>query len=67
MEGGVVRGDSDLWRLSVRKWQRPEPVPPHPHRLVADVDPAFEQQVLHVPQAQGVLHVHHHQADHLGR
>ncbi len=28
----------------------PEPVPTHPHRLVADVDPAFEQQVLDIPQ-----------------
>ena len=48
--------------------QQTEPVPPHPHRLVADVDPAFEQQVLDVPEAQGVLRVHHHhQADHFGR
>ena len=29
--------------------QRPEPVPPVPHRLMADVDPALEQQVLYVP------------------
>jgi hypothetical protein len=29
---------------------RPEPVLPEPHRLVRDVDPAFVQQVLDVPQ-----------------
>jgi hypothetical protein len=46
---------------------RPEPVPPHPHGLVADVDAALEQQVLYVPQRQRVTDVHHHhQADHLG-
>ena len=26
-----------------------EPVPPEPHRLVADVDAAFEQQVFDLP------------------
>jgi hypothetical protein len=46
---------------------RAEPVPPHPHGLVADVDAALEQQVLDVPQRQRETHVHHHdQADHLG-
>ena len=45
--------------------QRPEPVPPHPHRLATQVDPALEQQIFHVPQAQWLLHVHqYHQADH---
>jgi len=29
---------------------RPEPVPPEPHRLVRDVDPAFVQQFLDVLQ-----------------
>ncbi|MET0587798.1 MAG: hypothetical protein ABWZ75_04680 [Novosphingobium sp.] len=29
--------------------QRAETVPPQPHRLMADVDPALEQQVLDVP------------------
>ena len=29
---------------------RPEPVPPEPHRLVTNVNPAFEQQVLHIAQ-----------------
>ena len=27
-----------------------EPVPPMLHRLVAEVDPAFEEQVVNVPQ-----------------
>ncbi|MEO6716698.1 MAG: hypothetical protein ABIM50_05555 [Novosphingobium sp.] len=31
---------------------RPEPVPPLPHGLVADVDAAFEEQVLDIPQRQ---------------
>jgi hypothetical protein len=36
--------------------------------LMADIDAAFGQQVLHVSQRQRVLHVHHdHEADHLGR
>ena len=32
--------------------QRTGPVPPQPHRLMADVDPALEQQILYVPQRQ---------------
>lgn len=32
---------------------RPEPIPPQPHCLVADVDPPLEQQVLHVPNDRG--------------
>ena len=27
---------------------RPEPMPPEPHRLVADVDPSLVKQILHV-------------------
>ena len=47
---------------------RAEPVPPKPHRLVADVDAALEQQVLDVAQRQRVADVHHHhQPDDLGR
>ena len=46
---------------------RPEPVPPEPHCLVAEVNPALEKQVLDVPQAQRKTHVqHHHQTDHFG-
>jgi len=48
--------------------QGTKPVPPEPHRLVADVDTPVEQQVLDIPQAQRKPHVHqHHQADHLRR
>ena len=47
---------------------RAKAVPPQPHRLMADVDAALGQQVLHIPQRQRVLHVHHHhEADHLRR
>src|SRR5208337_1089826 len=47
---------------------RAEPVPPKPDRLVADVDPALDQEILDVAQRQRVLHVHHHdQTDHFWR
>ena len=45
---------------------RAEPVPPQTHRLVADIDPALEQQVLDIAQRERVADVHHdHQPDHL--
>ena len=48
--------------------QRPEPVPPHPYRLIAQIDPALEQQVFYISKAERVFHLHHHhEADHLGR
>ena len=48
--------------------QRPKPVPPVPHRLAAEIDPALEQQVFDVAQRQRKPHLHHyHQADDLGR
>src|SRR5262245_45708165 len=34
--------------------RRTEPVPPEPHRLVTDIDPTFEQQILDLPQRQGI-------------
>jgi hypothetical protein len=47
--------------------QRPEPVPPVANRLMADVNAALSQQVLHVPEAERVLHVQKdRQANHLG-
>src|SRR5690606_28835863 len=47
---------------------RPEPMPPEPHGLVADVDAAFVQQVFDTPQRERKADVHHHrQADDLGR
>ena len=38
--------------------QWPEAVPPEPDRLVADLDPALSQEILHIPERQQVLHVH---------
>lgn len=47
---------------------RPEAVPPKPRRLIADIDATLGQQVLHVPQRQRVLHIHHdHRPDNLRR
>jgi hypothetical protein len=44
-----------------------EPVPPEAHRLMTDVDAAFEQQVLDLAQRKWVAHIHHHrQANDLG-
>jgi hypothetical protein len=45
---------SDLCRK-----HRTKPVPPEPHGLMADVDPALGQQILDVAQRQRVSHVHH--------
>ena len=51
-----------------RSKKRPEPVPPKPHRLVADLNPALVQQVLDVAQRKRKPDVHHYrQADDLGR
>jgi len=48
--------------------QRAKPVPPEPHRLVAQINAALEQQVRHVPQRQREADVHQdHQPDHLRR
>lgn len=47
---------------------RAEPGPPQPHRLVADVEPSLEQQVLDIPQRQRVADVHlYDRPDHLRR
>ena len=52
----------------LRSKHRPKPVPPEPHRLVADIDATFEQHVLNLAQRQRVADVHHHrEADDLGR
>jgi len=46
---------------------RADPVPPKPYRFMADINAAFEQQVLDLPQGQRIPNVHHHrQADDLG-
>ncbi len=45
-----------------------EAVPPEPHRLVADIDTSFEQQIFDLSQRERIPDVHHHrEADHLGR
>ena len=45
-----------------------EPVLPELHRLVAQVDPALEQQFFDITQRQREPHVHHHdQPIHLRR
>ena len=36
---------------------RTEPVPPEPHRFVADIDAAFEQQIFDLPQRQRIADV----------
>lgn len=46
--------------------KRTEPVSPMAHRLVAEVDTALEQQVLHVPQRKRIAEIQHdHHPDHL--
>ena len=55
-----------LLTLHISGEQRPEPLPPVPHGLVADVDPALGQQIVDVTQAQRKADVrHHHQTDYL--
>src|SRR6056297_880336 len=44
----------------LRGEHRAEPIPPEPHRLVADVDAAFVQKILHVAERQGKSDVQHH-------
>ena len=51
----------------LRREQWTEPVPPEPHRLVADLDAALVQQILDVAQRERILDIQHHgQADDLG-
>ena len=46
---------------------RAEPVPPEPHRLVADIDAAFEKKILDLTERQRIADIHHHcKADDLG-
>ena len=43
-------------------------VPPEPHRFVADIDTALEQNILDLSQRKRIANIHHHhEADHLGR
>ena len=43
-----------------RGHERPEPVPTMPYSLVADIDAALVEQVLHIAQRQREADVHHH-------
>jgi hypothetical protein len=46
---------------------RPETVPPEPHRLMADIDTTFEQQVLDLTKRSRMSDVHQYRkADYLG-
>ena len=46
----------------------PKPVPPQTHRLVADVDATFEQNVFNLAQRKRIADVQHHrEANDLGR
>ena len=46
---------------------RSEPVPPEPHRLVADVDPAFMQRILDAAQRERETDIQlHRKSDNLG-
>ena len=46
--------------------QRGEPVPPVPHRLMAKIDAALEQEIFDVPQAEREAYGHeNHQPDNL--
>lgn len=47
---------------------RSETVYPEPHALVANIDTAFMQQVLHIPKRQRKSDVNHHrELDDFGR
>ena len=39
---------------------RPEPVPPNPHRLMGNIDPALVKKVLDVPQRQRAPDIQHY-------
>ena len=45
-----------------------EPVPPKPHRLVANIDATLEQQIFDLTQREWIADVDHHcEPDHLWR
>lgn len=52
----------------LRREHRPEAVPPKSNGLVRDIDAAFVEQVLDIPQRRWKADVHHHRkANYLGR
>ena len=57
---------ADALSANVAGEQRAEPLPPEPDCLMANIDPALEQQVFDVPQRQRVAYLHHyHVVDYL--
>lgn len=51
----------------LRSQQLSEGMPPEPHRLVADLDTAFAEEVLDIPQRKREADIEHHRpADDLG-
>jgi len=55
----------ELPHLTSKQWGKP--VPPEPHRLVADIDPSLEQQILDPTKRERIADVEQHrQTDHLG-
>ena len=58
---------ADPFLADLSSKQRTKSVPPKSNRLIADVDAAFVQQILHVPKRQRETDIHHHgQTDDLG-
>jgi len=46
---------------------RTKPAPPGSHRLIADFDPPFMENIFDLPQRQWIADIHHQsQADDLG-
>lgn len=65
---GRIRSLLNTTLSDLRSEQRTKPVPPETHGFVADIDPAFEQQIFDLPQRERIANVHHHrEADDLGR
>jgi len=55
-----------MFAVDINGEHRAEPVPPKPHRLVANINAAFVQKILHVPKRKRKPDVHHYrEADHL--
>ena len=58
---------ADPFRADLSGKQQAKSVPPKSNRLIADVDAAFVQQILHVPKRKRKPNIHHDgQTDDLG-
>lgn len=53
---------ADPLPTNVTDKQQPEPVPQKPHRLMANIDAALEQQVFHVPETERKAYIDHDHA-----